>query len=448
MSISPTIFRGYDIRGEYPKELNENAAYLIGRAFIEHTQAKNVVVGGDMRVSTPALKEALIRGLREQGAHVTDIGLTTTDGIYFAAHHYRFEGAVMVTASHMPKEFNGLKFLANGLKPIGKGSGMEELCDIATHQRFSVISKPGKLSNKDIWADYKKFVLGFADVSQIKPLKVVMDAGNGMAGFIVDKVYRDLPIEIIPMFFEPDGNFPNHEANPIIPENRAAIVEKVKETQSDLGITWDADCDRVYFIDNNGKYIDSDFITVLIGLYIVEKNPGAGIVYDIRASHAVKDLIEKAGGRAFAERVGHSYIKLRMRQEDAEFGGEVSGHYYIKDNAYAENGFVPPLWIFEIISEKNKPISDLIAEFGNYHITGEINSTVKSTDEVIQRLAEKYKNANHIDYLDGITIEFADWHFNVRPSANDPVIRLNLEANNQELMEQKREEVLGVIRGQ
>jgi phosphomannomutase len=445
--VNESCFRSYDVRGEYPIEIDETTAYQVGRAFVEFTKAKHVMVGGDTRLSTDALKKSLIQGVLDQGAGVSDIGLCTTDAVYFATHFYpESEGGIMITASHMPGQFNGFKFLNKELKPIGKGTGMEELYKISKNQSYSPVSEKGTLSQKDIWKDYKEFVLSFVDVSSIRPYKVVMDAGNGMAGFVVEKVYKDLPIEIIPLFFEPDGNFPNHDANPILPENRVDIINKVKEIGADLGVAWDADCDRVYFIDETGTYIDGDFSTVLLGLHTLEKKPGAGIVYDVRASDAVKELIEKAGGKAFAERVGHSYIKARMRKEDAEFGGEVSGHYYIKRNAYAENGFVPPLMILERMSKEGKPISQMIKEFGDYYISGEINSTVESTDAVMKKLADKYADAQSIDYVDGISIRYPDWHFNVRPSANDPVIRLNLEAKSQSQMEEKRDEVLKVIR--
>ncbi|NTV31556.1 phosphomannomutase/phosphoglucomutase [candidate division WWE3 bacterium] len=445
--VNESNFRNYDVRGEYLKEIDETTAYHIGRAFVEFTKATNIIVGGDMRTSTPSLKEALIQGILEQGANVSDIGLSTTDGVYFATHHYPdFDGGIMVTASHMPQQFNGFKFLNKNLEPIGKGFGMEELYQIAHTQNYSPVSEPGTRSNKDIWSDYKEFVLGFANIQSIRPMKVVMDAGNGLAGFIVNKIYLDLHLDIIPLYFEPDGTFPNHDANPILPENRIDIINKVKETDADLGIAWDADCDRVYFIDEKGNYIDGDFTTVLLGLHILERKPGAGIVYDIRASHAVKDLIEKAGGKAYAERVGHSYIKRRMRQEDAEFGGEVSGHYYFKRNAYAENGFIAPLMIMERICRSGKSISELIKSFGDYFISGEINSEVHDQNMVIQAIAGKYADAVHIDYRDGITVEYENWHFNVRPSANDPVMRLNLEANSKELMEQKRDELLSLIR--
>ena len=446
--VNQANFRNYDIRGEYPVEIDATTAYHVGRAFVVLTKATHVVVGGDMRVSTDELKTSLMQGIIDQGASVTDIGLTTTDGVYFATHHYaEFDGGVMVTASHMPQQFNGFKFLDRDLKPIGQGSGMEELFQIAHEQNYGNVTATGTRHTKDIWSDYTAFVLSFADATRIKPFTVVMDAGNGMGGFVAERVYKDLPIKMIPLFFEPDGTFPNHDANPILPENRVDIINKVKEVGADLGVAWDADCDRTYFIDEQGNYIDGDFATALLGLHVIEKQPGAGIVYDIRASHAVKDIIEKAGGRAYAERVGHSYIKKRMREEDAEFGGEVSGHYYFKKNAYAENGFVAPLMMLEIMSKSDKTVSQMIKDFGDYYISGEINSTVKSTNEVIKRLAEHYLDAKAIDYRDGVTIEYDDWHFNVRPSANDPVIRLNLEANSKELMESKRDEVLEIING-
>lgn len=446
MELKQSIFRNYDIRAEYGLDINAEIAEILGRTFAKYSNAKQVVIGGDTRISTPEIKEAVIKGLLESGVNIIDIGLTSTDGIYFATKHYNIKGGIMITASHMPPQFNGLKFVLD-LKPIGKGSGMEELANIAMSSDFIKTNVHGQLTQLDIWEDYKNFIFSFInDKTQIKPIKVVMDAGNGVGGFVAEKLYKDLPIQNIPLFFEPDGTFPNHEANPILPENRVDLVNKVLETKADLGIAWDADCDRVYFIDENGKYIDGDFITALLAKHFIEKHPGARIVYDIRASFVVKDTVEKLGGFAYSEKVGHTYIKLTMRNKDAIFGGEVSGHYYYKDNAYADNGFIAPLILLELISKTNQPISKIIKDLGEYYVSGEINSEVKNVEEVIAKIKQNYKNANKIDVLDGISIYFDDFHFNVRPSSNDPVIRLNLEANSQALMEQKRDEILNLIR--
>jgi len=447
--ISKNIFRNYDIRGEYGVDLTDEAAYKIAQAFVKFSGAKKIVVGHDCRLSSPALKEFVFKGLLESGVEITDIGESSTDGLYFAVRHYGFDGGIMITASHMPREFNGLKFVRLNekgiLSPIGKGVGMEELEDITRAEDFISAPEKGKVIQKNIWSDFVEFSRSFIDIKNFKPLKVVMDAGNGMGGMVAEKVFKGLNLEITKLFFEPDGNFPNHQANPLVEENRRDIMAEVKEAGADLGVAWDADCDRVYFIDEKGQFVNGDFVIALLAINFLEKNPGAGIVYDLRVSRVVPDWIEKMGGKGYVERVGHTYIKKRMGETGAIFGGEVSGHFYFADNAYMENGFIPALIIMEQMSKKNKKLSEIIAELGEYHLSGEINFTVEDVPAVLERIREKYQNADKISEQDGLSFEFADWHFNVRPSSNDPVLRLNLEADNKEKMREKLEELKEII---
>jgi phosphomannomutase len=448
-SISKTLFRNYDIRGEFGTDLTIEAAYTIARAYAKYAAPKKVVVGYDCRSSSPALKDEIIKGLVDSGVDVVDIGMVSTDVLYFATWYYKFEGSLMITASHMPKEFNGIKFLrineSGALSPIGKGVGMEELEEIARAGGFEDLDNRGGVEQKDVWDDFVKFTKSFVDIEAIKPLKVVMDAGNGMGGVVADKVFDNMGLEMTKLFFEPDGTFPNHQANPFEEKNRVDWVAKTKEIKPDLGVAWDADCDRVYFLDENGKFINGDYVIALLAINFLEKNPGANVVYDLRASWMVKDWVEKLGGKSHVERVGHTYIKKRMQETKAVVGGEVSGHYYFIENAYMENGFVPALMVMEMMSKTGKTLSQIIKDLGDYYLSGEINFEVKSTADTMDSIKEKFYDANEISHQDGMSFEFDDWHFNVRPSANDPVLRLNLEAKTQELMEEKLEEVKSII---
>ncbi|HBU07110.1 MAG TPA: phosphomannomutase/phosphoglucomutase [Candidatus Magasanikbacteria bacterium] len=447
--VDTSLFRNYDIRGEFGVDLTVEAGYIIARAYAKYAQPKKVVVGYDCRSSSPILKDEIIRGLVESGVDVMDIGMVSTDVLYFATWYYKFDGGLMITASHMPKEFNGVKFLRLNtegmLTPIGKGVGMEELEAIAQSGNYINSDKNGVVEQKDVWVDFVNFSKSFVDVDVIKPLKVVMDAGNGMGGVVADKVFADMDLDITKLFFEPDGNFPNHQANPFEEKNRVDWVAKTKEIKPDLGVAWDADCDRVYFLDENGDFINCDYIVALLAINFLEKNPGTGVVYDLRASWVVKDWLNKLGGKGYIERVGHTYIKKRMQETKAIFGGEVSGHFYFIKNAYMENGFVPALMIMEMISKTGKTLSQLIKDLGDYYISGESNYKVQSTMKTMEKIKEKYFDAKEISYQDGMSFEFDDWHFNVRPSANDPVLRLNLEAKSKELMEEKLEEIKNII---
>ena len=443
--ISSNIFRNYDIRGEYGTELTEEAAYLVARAFTDFAKPQKIAVGADCRLSSPDLKKAVMQGLVDSGVDVLDIGETSTDGLYFATRTYEVQGGIMITASHMPKQFNGLKFVrlneAGMLAPIGKGVGMEELQALAQAEKFSTPTKIGKVESLYIWDDFVEFTKSFANVKAIKPLKVVMDAGNGMGGMVANKVFADLPLTLTKLYFNADGNFPNHEANPIEEKNRYDWVQSVRDTGADLGVAWDADCDRVYFLDEKGNFINGDFIIAILAINFLKKNSGAGVVYDLRAGRMVEDWIKKTGGKAYMERVGHTYIKKRMQETGAIFGGEVSGHYYFAKNGYMENGFAPALMVMEMLSVSGKKMSELIRELGDYFVSGEINFKVDDVNKTLNNLKNKFSHAKEILEIDGLSFDFGNWRFNVRPSANDPVVRLNLEADGEKLLQEKIKEV-------
>ena len=438
------LFRNYDIRGEYGAELTSDSVYAIARGYASFSGAKRVVIASDARISSPELKDAAISGLIDSGVDVVDIGMGSTDLLYFATWHGGYEGGIMITASHMPGKYNGMKFLRldeNGmLAPIGRGLGMEEL-EHAANTVGEISEKKGIVSEKDIWDDFVSFVHSFVDSDQIKGLHVVMDAGNGMGGVVAKKVFSDMDIQMTEMFFEPDGTFPNHDPNPIIPENRVDIISKVKEVEADMGIAWDADCDRCYFIDETGEFVNGDFITALLAKFFIQQEPGAGVVYDLRSTWAVRDWIEKLGGKGYVERVGHTFIKPRMRQTSSVFGGEMSGHYYFAKNKYMDNGFIPALIIMHMVATSGKTLSELVSDLGEYYVSGEINFDVQNIEGKIKEIEDVYGQDGKVEKMDGLSVDFPDWHFNVRPSANDPVLRLNLEAKSKEMLDDKLAEL-------
>jgi phosphomannomutase len=443
--LESKVFKAYDVRGIYPDELDEAGAEAIGRAYVEQFEPRRMAVGRDMRLSSPAMQEALMRGAAAAGAEVLDLGLVGTEMVYFAVGSLGLEGGAMVTASHNPKEYTGMKLVRRGALPVGGESGLFDVRDRALED-----SEPrgaeGTIEQYDIWPAYVDQVLSFVDVSTIKPLKVVIDAANGMAGTMLPPVLERLPIESVRCYFEPDGSFPNHEPNPLLPENREFIVRKTLEESADLGVAFDGDGDRCFFVDDTGEFVPGDFVTALFAEGVLEKEPGAKVIYDVRASRAVPDAIEAAGGVALMNRVGHAFIKARMRKEDAAFAGEVSGHYYFRDFSQADSGVVPFLLMLELISKRGRRLSEILAPLrSRYFITGELNTPVPDVALKLQELKERYADGR-VSHLDGISVDFDDWHFNVRPSNTEPLLRLNLEATSEELMEQKRDEVLEVIR--
>jgi phosphomannomutase len=450
MSINPNIFKAYDVRGLYPSEINEEAVRLIGRGFVSYLGAKRIAVSRDMRLSSPSLAAAFIEGATEQGAEVVDYGMMGTDMMYFAVARDGHDGGVQITASHNPKEYNGIKMVRREAFPLSGDAGINDIRDmIAGNKLPAPAATRGTVSTKDIVEDYVAKVMSFIDPSIIKPFNVVLDAGNGIGGMVAPKLFDRLPCKTTRLCFEVDGTFPNHEANPLIEENRRDIVERVKQDKADIGIAWDGDGDRCFFIDGDGEFVAGDFITALLGEAALLKHPGAKIVYDVRASYAVKDTAAKYGGTALMNRVGHAFFKQRMREEEAIFGGEVTGHYYFRDYFYADNGFIPALLILELMSRKGQTLSELLAPLrAKYFISGEINTKLSDMSLIpakLDALSAKYTDGR-VYSLDGISVEYPDWHFNVRASNTEPMLRLNLEAVTPELMAQKRDEVLAFIR--
>jgi phosphomannomutase len=446
--LDPKVFKAYDIRGIYPSELDEEGAYAIGRAYVEQFSPARIAVGRDMRLSSPSMAAALIRGAVDAGCEVLDLGLVGTEMVYFAVGDLELDGGVAVTASHNPKEYTGMKIVREGALPVGGESGLLEIRDQAA-KGFGEPTGTGSVREVDIWPAYVERVLSFVDVDAIKPLKVVIDAANGMAGVMLPPVLERLPdVEAVRYFFEPDGSFPNHEPNPLLPENRAFIIERTTAEAADFGVAFDGDADRCFFVDDEGDFVPGDFVTALFAESVLAKNPGAKIIYDVRASWAVPETIERLGGVPLVNRVGHAYIKQRMREEGAVFGGEVSGHYYFRDFSQADSGVIPFLLMLELVSRKGQKLSKILRPYRErYFITGELNTPVPDVDLKLQELQERFADEGRISHLDGISVDAEGWHFNVRPSNTEPLLRLNLEARSKELMERKRDEVLDVIRG-
>jgi phosphomannomutase len=447
--LSPAVFKAYDVRGIHPTELDEKGAYAIGRAYVEQFEPRRIAVGRDMRVSSPAMAAALIEGAADAGADVLDLGLVGTEMVYFAVGELGLDGGVCVTASHNPKEYTGMKIVRRGALPVGGESGLFDVRDRALElvaQSIQPSLGRGSVEAHDVWPGFVDKVLSFVDVAAIRPLKVVIDAANGMAGAMLPPVLERLPLDAVTCYFEPDGTFPNHEPNPLLPENREFIVGKTIEESADLGVAYDGDADRCFFVDDTGEFVPGDFITALLAESILEKEGGGKVIYDVRASRAVPETIERAGGEPLMNRVGHAYIKHRMRKEDALFGGEVSAHYYFRDFSQADSGVVPFLLMVELISKRGRKLSELLAPFRRrFFITGELNTPVADVALKLQELKERYSDGR-VTHLDGISVDYDDWHFNVRPSNTEPLLRLNLEATSEELMEAKRDEVIGLIR--
>jgi phosphomannomutase len=451
MTVKPDIFKAYDIRGIYPTELDETVAYEVGRAFVAYLGARRIGVGRDMRVSSPALAAAFIDGARAQGADVVDYGLIGTDMLYYAVARDGLDGGAEITASHNPKDYNGMKLVARDALPLSGDRGIAEIRDLVLEGRTPPPGRPrGTLEAGHVLDDYVRHVLSFIEVSAIRPFAAVLDAGNGIAGLVAPRLFDALPGRTVRLCFDVDGTFPNHEANPLIEANRRDLVERVVAERADLGIAWDGDADRCFFVDGRGEFVAGDFITALLAEAFLRKHPGAKIVYDVRASYAVKDTVARLGGVALMNRVGHAFFKKRMREEGAVFGGEVTGHYYFRDNFYADNGFIPALLILELMSTKGQTLDALLAPLrARYFISGEINTRVRDMREVhakLEALAARYADGR-VSWMDGVSVEYPDWHFNVRPSNTEPLLRLNLEATTPELMAARRDEVLALIRG-
>jgi phosphomannomutase len=445
--LDPAVFKAYDVRGLYPSELDEEGARAIGRAYVDVFEPRRIAVGHDMRVSSPGMADAVILGASEAGADVLELGLVGTEMLYYAVGELGLDGGIAVTASHNPKQYTGLKIVRGGARPVGGESGLLAIRDRAV-SGGSGGQSPGHVRRQDIWPGYVERVLSFVDTSQLRPLRVVIDAANGMAGAMLPPVLeRLLQVKTSRWFFAPDGTFPNHEPNPLLPENREFIIAKTLEERADFGAAFDGDADRCFFVDDSGEFVPGDFITALLAEAVLEKEPGAKIIYDVRASWAVPETIERAGGIPLVHRVGHAFIKQRMREEDAAFGGEVSGHYYFRDFSQADSGVIPFLLMLELVSKKRQPLSEILRPFRErYFLTGEINSQVADVDAKLRELEERFGPEGRVEHLDGLSVVAGDWHMNVRPSNTEPLLRLNLEARTRELMERKQDEVLSLIR--
>ncbi|HEX7083089.1 MAG TPA: phosphomannomutase/phosphoglucomutase [Gaiellaceae bacterium] len=443
--LDPEVFKAYDVRGVYGEQLDEEGAYAIGRAYVEQFRPRTIAVGRDMRVSAPAMAAAVREGAADGGADVLDLGMVGTEMVYFAVGELGLDGGVAVTASHNPKQYTGMKIVRAGALPVGGESGLLDVRDRAVAARWGDAAR-GEIREEDVWSRFVDRVLSFVDVSALRPLRVVIDAANGMAGTMLPPVLERLPLDVVRCNFEPDGTFPNHEPNPLLPENRAFIVERTRAEGADLGVAFDGDADRCFFVDDAGEFVPGDFATALFARQILEREPGGKVIYDVRASWAVPEAIEQAGGVPLVNRVGHAFIKQRMREDNAVFGGEVSAHYYFRDFSQADSGTIPFLLMCELASRGGK-LSEVLKPYRErYFITGELNTPVADVPGRLRTLEERFGPLGRVSHLDGLSVEADEWHFNVRPSNTEPLLRLNLEALSEELMEQKRDEVLAVIR--
>lgn len=440
------IFKSYDVRGIYPAELNDDLAYAIGRCFVPLVGGGTIAVGRDMRPSGERLFEAFARGATEAGAGVVDTGLVSTDALYFAVGKYGLAGGVMITASHNPAAYNGMKFTREQAQAISLETGLGAMRDrIMAGELPPKAGQAGTITRREILDDFAEHCLSFIDRKSVKPLKIAIDAGNGMAGKTVPHVFKHLPCEVIPLYFELDGNFPNHPASPIEPENMADLQALVRKEGCDLGVAFDGDADRMFIVDERGELVDGSTVTALVALNTLKRHPGARILYNLICSRSVPELIAAHGGIPIRSQVGHSLIKATMRAQDIVFGGEHSGHFYFKDNWYADSGMIALMECLELFSEAGKPVSQVIAPLDTRYRSGEINSRVDDASVVLEKLQHHYSDAQ-VDHLDGITIAYPDWWMNVRASNTEPLLRLNVEGDTKSLMEHHRDEALALIR--
>ncbi len=450
--LDESIFKAYDIRGVYPETLDEDVARDVGRAFVSHLglSGSRVIVARDMRLSGEALKDAFVGGVTEAGADVLDLDLVSTDALYFAVGHLEEPGGAMITASHNPKEHNGLKLCREKAIALSGDEGIGQIRDLITSGKLPEPAEfPGSVESGDITEDYAEHCVSFIETEGLRPLKIVVDAGNGMAGKMLPAVFEKLPFEYVPMYFELDGSFPNHTPNPIEPENVKELQERVVEEGADFGAAFDGDADRCFIIDEKGETISGDLLATLVSKNVLEKEPGATILYSVVCSKAFPELVGREGGKAIRTKTGHSIIKPQMRKNDAAFGGEHSGHFYFRDNYFADSGIVAMLTVAELVARQEKPVSELLAPIDPYVRSGEINSEVEDTEATIQKVEENYSDDDsvEIDHLDGLTVDSGNWWFNLRPSNTEPLLRLNLEAQDRETMEQRRDELLEIIQG-
>ncbi len=444
-----TCFKAYDIRGKLGDELNEDIVYRIARAFAVFLKPKSVVVGGDVRLTSEGLKMAFAKGLQDEGVDVVDIGLTGTEEIYFATSYLGVDGGVEITASHNPIDYNGMKMVRAGSQPISGDTGLNEIKRLAEVNQFGpVVANRGQYQQKNILDAYVQHLLSYVDVSQLKPLKLVVNAGNGAAGHVIDAMEKYLPFEFIKIHHEPDGHFPNGIPNPLLPENRASTSEAVIQHKADMGIAWDGDFDRCFLFDEKGDFTEGYYIVGLLAEAFLLKNPGANIIHDPRLTWNTQDIVKQSGGVAIQSKTGHAFIKERMRLEDAVYGGEMSAHHYFRDFFYCDSGMIPWLLVCELISRKQQTLSSMLADrIAKFPSPGEINSHVENPKVAIEKILKHYQaDAINIDKTDGISLEFTDWRFNLRMSNTEPVVRLNLESRaNPQLVKEKTQEILAML---
>jgi phosphomannomutase len=456
MPLDPSIFKAYDIRGIHPDQLDGDRAQRIGRAFarvIADLAGKPVTdvrlgLGRDMRLTAPEMAARYRDGITSEGASVVDAGQVGTEMLYYLVGSRDLDGGLMCTASHNPKAYTGAKLVRRGAIALSGDSGIGEIRDMVLGDGLGEPAGPaGSVEEVDIYAEFQEAALGFVDPKKVKPLKVVVDGGNGMAGPMAGPLLARLGLDLTETYWTPDGNFPDHEPNPLLPENREFIMARVRETGADLGIAWDGDADRCFFIDDTGQFVDGDFLTALLAEWLLRKSPGEAILYDVRASRAVPDIVRAAGGTPHVNRVGHAFFKTRMQKEGSLFGGEVSGHYYFRDFYCADSGTLPALLILEMLSERGTSMSELLEPLrSTYFISGEINSEVHDQEAKMREIEERYADAE-ISHVDGVSVDYPDWHFNVRPSNTEPLLRLCLESLvSREDMERRRDDVLALIR--
>lgn len=443
-----TSFKAYDIRGRLPDELNEDIAYRIGRGYAEFVKPKRVAVGRDIRLSSASLRDALTKGLMEAGVDVLDIGLCGTEVVYFATFHQKLDGGIMVTASHNPPDYNGLKLVRELAKPISVDTGLQAIRVIAERDSFPKVAHEGLRREIDVGAAYLKHLLSYVEIKKLKPLKIVVNAGNGAAGLMVDQLEKHLPFEFIKLYNEPDGHFPNGVPNPMLEENRGPTIEAIRQHKADLGIAWDGDYDRCFFFDGSGRFIEGYYIVGLLAPVFLKREPGAKIVHDPRLTWNTVEVVQALGGRPVLCKSGHAFIKEKMRLEDAVYGGEMSAHHYFRAFSYADSGMIPWLLVTQVICESGKSLSQLVDErMRLFPASGEINRKLKDGKAAIQRVESQYKpKAWLVDYTDGVSMEFETWRFNLRTSNTEPLVRLNVESRGDEaLMRQKTEELLKLL---
>jgi len=448
--IDESIFKAYDIRGTYPEQLDEGVARDIGRAFVNHLglSGSRVVVARDMRLSGDDLQEAFIGGVTEAGADVLDLGMVSTDALYFAVGHLEEPGGAMITASHNPKNYNGFKLCREKAIALSGESGIGQIRDLITSGKLPEPAEyPGSVERTDIAEDYAEHCLNFIETEGLRPLKIVVDAGNGMAGKMLPPLFEKLPFKYVPMYFELDGSFPNHPPNPIEPENVKELQERVRSEGADFGVAFDGDADRCFIVNEKGETIDGDILAALIAKNVLEKEPGATIIYSAVCSKAFPELVRREGGTPVRTKAGHSIIKPQMRERDAAFGGEHSAHFYFRNNFFADSGIIAMLTVAELVGRQEGPISDLISPIDPYFRSGEINSEVADSAATLQKVEDHFaeNEAAKMDHLDGLTVDLGDWWFNLRPSNTEPLLRLNVEANDATTLERRRDEVLGLI---